>query len=273
MPINAEGDFAQREEVEEVEQHGCRIGSAEEDDEEVERDESVAVEEVADEVEESDAYFADRLGDGDMEEDAGIGFEDGEIESEEGEREQEVAIVNDEGGVGLIDSDDVGLEEEEEECEEIDLDVFFGWESGYNGTEFLVYGLSEEWLMNHPEIKDATVEEQYKLVHEGGGIVFQAHPYREEWYIPGVRLYPNDVDGIEVFNSHNKVIDGVDLYNDRALEYAAKYNFPVTCGSDIHSTSPECCGVAFDRRMKDIHDFINHVMNRECELVKNRIHG
>lgn len=154
---------------------------------------------------------------------------------------------------------------------EIDLDVFFGWESGYHGTEFLVYGLDEDWLMNHPEIKDATVEEQYKLVHEGGGIVFQAHPYREEPYIPEVRLFPNDVDGIEVFNAHNKIIDGVDLFNERALEYAAKYNFPVTCGSDIHSTKPECCGVAFDRRMNDIHDFINHVMNRECELIKNRI--
>ena len=63
---------------------------------------------------------------------------------------------------------------------EIDLDVFFGWESGYKGTEFLVYGLDEEWLIKHPEIKDATIKEQYKIVHEAGGIVFQAHPYREE---------------------------------------------------------------------------------------------
>ena len=99
---------------------------------------------------------------------------------------------------------------------EIDLDVFFGWESGYKGTEFLVYGLDEEWLMNHPEIKDASIKEQYEIVHEAGGIVFQAHPYREESYIPKIRLFPDDVDGIEVFNGSNKLIDGKDVFNDRA---------------------------------------------------------
>ncbi len=151
---------------------------------------------------------------------------------------------------------------------EIDLDVFFGYESGYNGTEFLIYGMDEEWLMSHPEIKDATVEEQFKLIHEGGGVVFQAHPYREEPYIPEVRLFPELVDGIEVFNGSNKWTDGKDLFNERALVYAKEYDFPVTCGSDIHSINVIGSGVAFDRRLEDIQDFIKHVMNRECELVK-----
>lgn len=151
---------------------------------------------------------------------------------------------------------------------EIDLDVFFGYESGYNGTEFLIYGMDEEWLMSHPEIKDATVEEQFKLIHEGGGVVFQAHPYREEPYIPEVRLFPELVDGIEVFNGSNKWTDGKDLFNERALIYAKEYDFPVTCGSDIHSINVIGSGVAFDRRLEDIQDFIKRVMNRECELVK-----
>lgn len=153
---------------------------------------------------------------------------------------------------------------------EIDLDVFFGWESGYHGTEFLVYGLTEEWLMNHPEIKGATVEEQYKLVHEGGGVVFQAHPYREEPYIPEVRLFPEYVDGIEVFNAHNKLTDGKDLFNERAAVYAEKYNFPVTCGSDIHCDVPVMTGVAFDKRLKDINEFIELVLAKKCEIIKNR---
>ncbi len=151
---------------------------------------------------------------------------------------------------------------------EIDLDVFFGWESGYNGTEFLVYGLDEDWLINHPEIKDATVEEQLKLVHAGGGIVFQAHPFREEYYIPEVRLFPEYVDGIEVFNGSNKWIDGRDLFNERAKQYAEQYDFPVTSGSDIHCNVPIGSGVAFDRRMADIQDFIEHLMRRDCEMVK-----
>lgn len=151
---------------------------------------------------------------------------------------------------------------------ELDLDVFFGWESGYGGPEFLVYGLDEEWLMNHPEIKDATVKEQYKLVHEAGGIVFQAHPYREEWYIPEVLLYPDDVDGIEVFNASNKWTDGKDLFNEKAAKYALEHDFPVTCGSDIHSNVPMMSGTAFDRRLTSIQDFIDLVMKRECTLIK-----
>jgi len=151
---------------------------------------------------------------------------------------------------------------------EIDLDVFFGWESGYHGTEFLIYGLDEQWLMNHPEIKDATVEEQFELVHSGGGVVFQAHPYREEPYIPEIRLFPDYVDGIEVFNGSNKWTDGKDLFNERAAKYALEYNFPVTCGSDIHSVNTIGSGVSFDRRLTNIQEFIDLVMNKNCELVK-----
>ena len=151
---------------------------------------------------------------------------------------------------------------------ELDLDVFFGWESGYNGTEFLVYGLDEEWLVNHPEIKDATVKEQYELVHKDGGIVFQAHPYREEFYIPEVRLFPDDVDGVEVFNACNKLTDGRDLYNEKAAKYALEHDFPTTCGSDIHCNVPLMSGTSFNRRLTGIDDFIDMVMSRNCEMIE-----
>ena len=53
-----------------------------------------------------------------------------------------------------------GYEHAKEEGDKIGLQVFFGWESGYHGTEFLIYGLNKEWLFEHPEIKDADVKEQ-----------------------------------------------------------------------------------------------------------------
>ena len=95
----------------------------------------------------------------------------------------------------------LGYEHAKEEGDKIGLQVFFGWESGYRGTEFLVYGLDQEWLLLHPEIKDATVEEQYRLVHEGGGIVSHAHPFREEVYIPEIRQFPQFVDAVEGINT------------------------------------------------------------------------
>ena len=83
----------------------------------------------------------------------------------------------------------LGYEHAKAEGERIGLSVFFGWEACYEGTEFLVYGLDQAWLLAHPQIKDASIGEQYALVHEGGGIISHAHPFREEDYIPEIRLW------------------------------------------------------------------------------------
>lgn len=154
------------------------------------------------------------------------------------------------------------------EGDKIGLQVFFGWEAGYQGTEFLVYGLSEEWLLLHPEIRDCTIEEQYRLVHEGGGIIIHPHPFREEDYIPQIRLFPKWIDGVEGYNashcskkSHSHVNPEFDV---KARAYAEKYDFPMTAGSDTHRAELLGGGMVFSRRLTDIHDFCNAVMNREC---------
>ena len=51
----------------------------------------------------------------------------------------------------------LGYEHAKAEGDKLGLQVFFGWESGYRGTEFLIYGPDKQWLLKHPEIKDATV--------------------------------------------------------------------------------------------------------------------
>ncbi len=153
-----------------------------------------------------------------------------------------------------------------------DFSVFFGYEAGYQGTEFLIYGVDENWLMTHPEIRDAAVEEQYQLIHEAGGMVIHAHPYREEWYIPEVRLFPKWVDGVEVLNathSNPKSISHNDpVYNELALEYAKKYEFAVTAGSDIHSTNLFGGGMAFATPLTSSQDFCRRVLTKEeCVLT------
>ena len=69
-----------------------------------------------------------------------------------------------------------GYEKAKAVGERIGLDVFFGWESGYRATEFLIFGLSPAWMLAHPELWDASIEEQFALVHAGGGLVIHAHP-------------------------------------------------------------------------------------------------
>lgn len=164
-----------------------------------------------------------------------------------------------------------GYEDARECGDKIGLDVFFGWESGYNGTEFLVYGLNKEWLLTHPEIRDASIPEQFELVHNEGGIVIQAHPFREESYIPEVRVFPEYVDGVEQINMahyHKKNITDGYMFNERAEKYAKEHDFPVTGGSDMHSTDLWFGGMAFKRRLEDIFDYNRCVMNREGIILK-----
>ena len=160
-----------------------------------------------------------------------------------------------------------GYEHAKEEGDKLGLQVFFGWESCYRGTEFLIYGLDKQWLLDHPEIKDATIEEQFQLVHEGGGIVVHAHPYREESYIPEVRLFPEFVDAVEAVNAtHTKRTrpEKKPEYNERAIAYAKEHDFPMTAGSDQHDTTMIYGGMVFGRKLKNIQDFIHAVMNREA---------
>ena len=111
-----------------------------------------------------------------------------------------------------------GFEDAFNEGKKYDMDVFFGWEACYHGTEFLIYGLDKEWLLHHEDILTWSIEEQYEQVTNSGGMVVHAHPFREAFYIPEVRLYPNHVDAVEVYNMSNERLDTE--FNKRAKEYA-----------------------------------------------------
>ena len=164
-----------------------------------------------------------------------------------------------------------GYEDAKKVGDQISLKVFFGWEAGYNGSDFLIYGLDQEWLLSHPEIKDATIEEQFNLVKASDGMVIQAHPFREEFYIPEVRLFPDYVHGVEVMNATHTVKYSVDnkvsVFDIKAQEYAQSHNLPRTAGSDLHSINLFYGGMAFKRELKTIRDYINAVkLREECYL-------
>lgn len=146
-----------------------------------------------------------------------------------------------------------------EEGDKIELDVFFGLESGFNGTEFLIYGLTPDWLLNHPQLWDADIEHQYDIVKSSGGVVMHAHPFRKEFYIPKVRLFPEFVDGVEIANathssplskSHNN-----SEWDEMAAQYALENNLSTCGGSDVHSTNVLGGGTIFKEKIKGPKDF------------------
>lgn len=166
-----------------------------------------------------------------------------------------------------------GYEAAKAEGDRIGLQVFFGWEAGYHGTEFLIFGLDKQWLLEHPEIAECTIEEQYELVHAGGGIVIHAHPFRRAPWIKEPVLVPQYVDAVEVINAtHNSALSHAHVcpeWNTLATAYAKQYDLPMTSGSDQHRDYMVGGGMVFDRKIEDIHDLCRAILNREAiELSK-----
>ncbi|MBD5459008.1 MAG: histidinol-phosphatase [Lachnospiraceae bacterium] len=166
-----------------------------------------------------------------------------------------------------------GYEGAKEEGDRIGLDVFFGYEAGFYGTEFLIYGIDKTWMLENPAIRQADVKMQYDLVHAGGGMVIHAHPYREEAYIPEVRLFPEWVDGVEGVNAMHSNPHSL-AHNDpnfdtKAVVYAEKHHLPMTAGSDIHRTELLGGGVAFRRKLTSAADYIQAVLSGEDYVLTN----
>lgn len=166
-----------------------------------------------------------------------------------------------------------GYENAEAEGKRIGLDVFFGYEAGYRGTEFLLYGIDKDWMLANPGIRQANIEQQYRMVRQNGGMVIHAHPYREEGYIPEVRLFPEWVDGVEGVNAmHSNLRSRAHFdpaFDERAIRYAGEHELPMTAGSDIHFTDLLGGGIAFRRRLASSGDYVRAILGGEDYVLTN----
>ena len=139
------------------------------------------------------------------------------------------------------------------------LDVFCGVEISHFGTDFLFFGLDEEWYVNNPAIMTETPREFCHRALDAGALVLQAHPYRERHYIDHLRLFPSDVEGIEIVNA----TEG-ERSNNLAKILAEAYNLKISAGSDIHRASQEeLAGMEFQEKLKSEQDFIDKIRRGE----------
>lgn len=141
--------------------------------------------------------------------------------------------------------------------DEIGLQVYFGMETAFNGQEFLLYGLSEEWLSEQEDMLSWSPKEQFMRVTKAGGFVVQAHPYRMAPYIPKVVLYPDCCEAFEISNALN-AMRGAD-FNAKAQEYAAEHGIHGTGGSDAHGLRQLRGGMYFEEKWDSIQDYIDAV--------------
>ncbi len=98
-----------------------------------------------------------------------------------------------------------------------------------NGNDYLVYGVDEKFYYDIGNFFDKKIDDVAPLVREAGGLVFQAHPFRNNITVTDPYL----LDGIEVFNFSV----GHDNRNDIACAWAKKFGLIGICGQDYHIPS------------------------------------
>lgn len=161
--------------------------------------------------------------------------------------------------------------------DEIGLSVFFAYEAGFfelpsSGAEFLIYGLTPQWLQAHPELRHMDAPEHLRLVRSAGAMAVHAHPFRWADYIPRVHLLPDDIDAVEAINAtHSNSRYGAEKAScdEQAIDYARTYGFPMTAGSDIHTSELLGGGVAFRRPIVSERDYCNAILHGEDYILTN----
>ena len=146
---------------------------------------------------------------------------------------------------------------------EIGIKVFLGVEISYRGTDFLIFGLNEEWFLAHPEIMDMKKSEELPFLASHGALVVQAHPYRQDKHIDHIRLFPHCIEGVETINACR-----TELENKMADIFADAYGFVKTAGTDNHIASRQThlAGMESETPLVNEADFINRVRNSEMKL-------
>ena len=146
-----------------------------------------------------------------------------------------------------------------------DFTVMFGVEVNFFKDEYLLYGIDKQWLLDNECIMDMTRIELHEAVNKAGGIMIQAHPYRERDYLSDIKLAPAAaIDGVEIYNAANKP-----NMNALGYEFALPLGLPMTAGSDIHFYNDnDMGGMLFEKKIESIKDFVDAVRANEGTPVR-----
>ncbi len=143
------------------------------------------------------------------------------------------------------------------------IPVLLGMELRYNTSEgendYLVYGITEEFLYSHPEILEMNSKTFYDLAKENHLLVFQAHPFRIGMKVTN----PKFLDGVEIFNGNPRHNSS----NDIAEMWAKKYDLLVTSGSDYHEIEDlGSGGIWFNKEITDNKTLVEELKSKNYEL-------
>ena len=125
-----------------------------------------------------------------------------------------------------------GFRKAKEAGKAVGLSVVLGMELRFTcrgANDYLVFGLTEEFVYSHPRLYEKTPEQFHALAQKEGLFILQAHPFRP----PCTPENPENLDGLEVFNGH----PGHNSHNEEAYAMAQRAGLLPTVGSDFHEVS------------------------------------
>lgn len=141
------------------------------------------------------------------------------------------------------------------------LTVLLGMELRFdeNENDYLVYGITPEFLLAHPEIMAMKPASFSKLARENGLLFYQAHPFRDAMTV----INPRFLDGVEVWNGH----PSHDSRNEIAQAWAEKFDLKQIGGSDFHFEAA-CAkgGILTDAPILD-NNMLKEVLNQQQFVI------
>lgn len=144
------------------------------------------------------------------------------------------------------------------------LEILLGMEMRFNRNinDYLVFGIDEDFIYNNPSAFDMSIDSYHKLVNSYGGLLIQAHPFRNDMTV----VPPYLLDGVEVFNGHM----GHDSRNDIANMWADKHSLIKTSGTDFHYADvPVNAGIMTSEKITDMKMLVEILKSGNYTLIKN----
>ncbi len=129
-------------------------------------------------------------------------------------------------------------------------------------NDYLVYGITEEFLRSHGDLMAMGAEKFSELAHEHGLLMIQAHPFRRGLYVEDWEI----LDGYEIFNGNPRH----QSCNEIAEEWA-KYHGKsiVVSGSDFHEKGDEAIGgIYFEKEIKTNEELLEELRKGNYTLKK-----
>lgn len=156
-----------------------------------------------------------------------------------------------------------GYEAALEEAKKVEnFRVYLGAELRFdeNDNDFIILGLDREKLLKLNGIIEMKPEKGLKLLKSLDCGIIQAHPFRNDCVV----MKPGILDGIEVFNGSRN-----ESRNDIAFEWAKKFGYIMTSGSDFHGNHPPNGGIYVSEMPEDEYELRDLILNNIFELKIN----